>query len=244
MNNIMKRVVILQPSYIPWIGYFDQINKADIFVFYDDVQYTRRDWRNRNRIKLSSGNSSFLTVPVSAKGNYDQPINKIKIDFTQKWQKKHINSLFHNYKNTPFFNDVFPILEESILTNYTLLSDFTIALTKKISRYLEIKNTQFIKSYDTHVSYNDSTNHLVKLCKKLEATHYLSGTSAQDYLDESQFQNSSIVLEYHNYVHPQYPQLWGEFISHLSIVDILFNCGKKSLLILQNKQTKTTIFSL
>ena len=233
----MKRVVILQPSYIPWLGYFDQISKSDIFVFYDDVQYTRRDWRNRNRIKLLSGQAHFLTVPVKVKGSYEIPIKDVQIDNTQKWQKKHLNAFVHNYKKASFFEEGFYLLESALSKSFEKLTDLDEHLTKEIASYLGIKTVQYVQSSSLSLSYTDSTDHLIKLCKHFDATHYLTGDSAQDYLDEESFKDNKLILEYHNYHHSVYQQLSGEFISHLSIVDLLFNYGKGALSIVRGRQT-------
>ena len=225
----MKRVVILQPSYLPWIGYFDQINKADVFIFFDDVQFTRRDWRNRNRIKMQSGQADFITIPVQSKGNYLANIDQIHIDNQQEWAKKHLMMFLHNYKRAPFFSPVQERLQSVLTKRYELLADLTIDLIKNIAEYVGIANTTFLTSSKIPVSYQDSTDHLIQLCKAVGATHYLTGDSAKNYLDENRFTYNNLILEYQNYVHPVYPQLWGQFLSHLSIVDLLFNVGHHAL---------------
>ncbi|EKD63224.1 MAG: hypothetical protein ACD_51C00316G0019 [uncultured bacterium] len=229
------RVTILQPSYIPWIGYFDQINKSDVFVFFDDVQYTRRDWRNRNRIKTTKGEEKYLTVPVEAKGNYDALIKDIKIHYDNKcWEKSHLGLIKENYRSAEFFPEVFPILERHLLEKYEYLSDLNCELTRELSEYLGIKHVQFVKSSGLGITnYNDSTEHLVNICKKFNATSYLTGDSAKSYMNEEMFKKENIELKYHGYKHPEYNQLHGKFLPYLSIIDLLFNCGKKSLSILK-----------
>ncbi len=231
----MKRIVILQPSYLPWLGHFDQIRQADTFVFYDDVQYTRRDWRNRNRIKLSSGEPGYLTIPVKVKGKYDALINEIEIDSTQQWQRKHLNAITHAYRKAPHFDEIFALLEAELLSAPSALADFTISLTKNLGAYLDLE-TDFERSSTETVTYNDPTDHLVKLCQRYEATQYLSGDSARVYLDETQFNRVGIEVEFHGYQHPEYQQLWGAFASHLSVVDALFNHGKETKNILTNQR--------
>lgn len=229
-----KKLIILQPSYIPWIGYFDQINRADTFVFYDDVQYTRRDWRNRNKIKNSDGKEQLLTIPICSKGKYHGNINEMKIDPARPWPAEHLKKIQLNYAKAPYFKKFFPQIESLIQLKEVNLATYNIETTKKIAALLGIQNTQFAKSSEMKVKYQDSTDHLVQICKKLAATHYLTGDSAKDYMDEAQFSQAGITLEYHNYKHPPYHQLWGDFIPYLSIIDLLFNEGPNSLKILSN----------
>jgi hypothetical protein len=226
----VKRVVILQPSYIPWLGYFDQINRADVFVFYDDVQYTRRDWRNRNKVKISSGLSTYLTIPVLVKGEYLAPINAIQIDKSSDWRAVHLKTLESNYKRSKYFASVYPFLESTLLQSTSpYLSECDTILVKKITEYLGIHNKHFVFSSELDAFEPDPTKRLVEICRKLGATHYLTGGAAKAYLDEDLFAKENIVVEYQNYKHPMYTQLWGDFISHLSIIDLLFNEGPRSL---------------
>jgi len=232
----MKRVVILQPSYLPWLGYFDQINKADIFVFLDDVQYSKGDWRNRNKIKVVNDEWVYLTAPILTTGFFLSRINQVKIDYKSNWTRKHLSTFSWNYRKAYFFPEVFTILQEILLKKIEFLSDLNIELILKFSEYLSIKNCKFLKSSQLNIgSYKNSTERLIKICKLLEATHYLSGGAAKEYLNENLFIENNIVLEYQNYEHPIYKQLGDNFIPYLSVVDLLFNEGKKSLEILTNK---------
>lgn len=227
----MNTLVILQPSYLPWLGYFDQIARADTFVFYDDVQYTRRDWRNRNKIKNSSSQEQLLTIPVETKGRYNAPINEIPIKENTPWREEHLKAIQFNYSKSPHFKKYFPILQEIISTPSSNLADYTIKTTIALTELLGIE-TKFLRSSEIDITYSDPTDHLIQICKKLEATNYLTGAAAQNYLDESAFSKHCVTLEYQNYDHPQYTQLWPEFISHLSIVDLILNEGPNSLKIL------------
>lgn len=231
----MKKVVILQPSYIPWLGHFDQIKQADTFVFYDDVQYTRRDWRNRNKIKNSDGNEQLLTIPIQNKGKYHGNINEMEIDSGRPWQDEHLKAIQLNYAKAPGFKEFFPEIEKLIKLNESNLANYNIETTKKIAGILGITNTEFAKSSEMEIKYKDPTDHLVQICKNLEATHYLTGDSAKDYMDEAQFSQAGIKLEYQHYGHPVYQQLWGDFIPFLSIIDLLLNEGANALKILSNE---------
>lgn len=232
----MKRVVILQPSYLPWLGYFDQMHKADTFVFFDDVQYTRRDWRNRNRIKLKSGEIKYITVPVKTKGKYDALIKDIEIDNDQDWAQSHVGVIKENYKNAQYFNDFFPRIQEVLLKQHKYLSDLDIESTKAIAELLGIRDTKFALSSDMEANYQSPTGHLVEICKKHNATHYLTGDSAKDYLEEDLFKEAGILLEYHGYTHPVYSQPGNEFTPYLSVIDLLFNEGGDSLEILSGNR--------
>lgn len=217
--------VILQPSYIPWRGYFHQIYKADVFVFYDDVQYDKHGWRNRNRIKTPSG-SQWLTIPVMTKGVVEKhiPINQVRIDPTQDWAKKHFKSLRQNYRRAPYFDRYAPLVEEFYTHPATWLADFTIDLTVALARQLGITHTTFLRSSSLNIS-GSKTDRLVEILKVLGATHYISGPSAKDYLEEEKLVAAGISLEYMIYDYPDYDQLYPPFDPHVSILDLLFMTG-------------------
>lgn len=231
---MINRVVILQPTYIPWLGFFDQINKSNIFVFFDDVQYTRRDWRNRNYIKDKNESRRILTVPVKTKGKYYTKIKDIEIR-DDTWIKQHMSLIKESYRHSPFYNSLFPILEKIFYKNYQLLSNLDIDLTLEIVSYLGIDHVTFVQSSKLDIQFEDPTMRIIKICKKLHATHYLTGNSAKNYLRENEFKKNNILLEYQNYIHPKYIQQGNIFIPNLSIIDLIFNEGKKSLQILANK---------
>ena len=227
------RISILQPSYLPWIGYFDQIEKVDRFIYLDDIQFTRRDWRNRNKIRTAKG-WSWLTVPVIQKNLYTQTLLETQIDYSSNWKKKHLNSIFHNYKKTKFFDLYFPRIEAILIKDWDLLIDLCWELTESLKNWLGI-STPTIRSSNLNIN-EKKDDKIVALCRKLEATHYLTGNLAKDYLNESKFLSYNIELEYHNYKHPIYLQKYSGFFPYMSIIDLLFNHGGKSLEIL--KQTK------
>lgn len=221
------KCVILQPSYIPWRGYFHQIALADCFVFYDDVQYDTRGWRNRNKIKTSDG-TRWLTIPVHAKGAQIKriPINQIKIDWSKSWHESHLQSLKLSYAKAPYYNQYVEFLQNSYMQKHELLVDFTIPLTIQISDILGF-SPQFIKSSDLHVQ-GEKTDRLISILKTIGADHYISGPSAQDYIDPRLFEKAGITLEYMQYTYPEYPQLFPPFVSQVSILDILFMTGDEA----------------
>jgi WbqC-like protein family len=223
------RVVILQPSYLPWLGFFDQLHRCDCFVIYDDVQYTRRDWRNRNRILTPQG-LQWLTVPVLNKGRYHQSIAEAAIDYSQHWIRKHLNAMKLGYQHARFFADYYPTIEQILTQAPNLLLDLNLRLIRQIAAWLGI-TTPLIYASQLQAT-GSSTARLVDICRKLNATHYLTGNAANAYLDLTAFEIANIVVEYQNYQHPVYTQLSREFIPWLSIVDLLFNHGRDSLAIL------------
>ncbi|MFZ1321217.1 MAG: WbqC family protein [Ignavibacteria bacterium] len=219
----MKKVVITQSNYIPWKGFFDSVNLADEFVFYDDMQFTRRDWRNRNQIKTKDG-VKWLTVPVDVKGKYFQKIKDTKIS-DPGWAKNHWDTVKHNYSKAEYFKEYKDIFEELYLgREYVLISDVNITFTKAICKLLGIETR--IRQSDEFELLEEKTERLVDICKTLGATDYYSGPAAKAYMDESKFENENIKLHYFDYSgYPEYRQLHGEFTHAVSIIDLIFNEG-------------------
>lgn len=223
----MKKVAILQSNYIPWKGYFDIIASVDEFIFYDDMQYTRRDWRNRNQIKTPQG-LQWLTIPVKVKGKFLQTIKETEIE-NSSWQKDHWKAFQQNYKRSPHFEEISHLLNETYnQKSYIYLSELNRDLIKIICDYMGIK-TKLTCSWDYNL-LEGKTERLADLCRQAGGTEYISGPAAKDYIDESVFNNAGIKLTWFNYSgYPEYPQLWGDFTHGVSIVDLLFNTGKNSL---------------
>lgn len=220
----MRRVAILQSNYIPWKGYFDMIAAVDEFILYDDMQYTRRDWRNRNQIKTPQG-VQWLTVPVLVKGRYLQTIRETRIDGTD-WSAHHWRSLVQNYRQAPHFLAVAPWLEPIYLgPPFVHLSQLNRALIEAICGFLEIRTT-ITNSWDYQLQ-DGRTERLAGLCAQAGATEYVSGPAAREYVDERVFHDAGIQLTWFDYTgYPEYPQLWGPFVHGVTILDLLFNCGK------------------
>lgn len=234
----MKKIAILQSNYIPWKGVFDMINQVDTFVFYEDVQYTKQDWRNRNRIKTPNG-LQWLTVPVK-KHNLDSKIFEIEIDNSKNWQKNHYGLIRQNYYSSPFFKEFHFILEDVYLKNQWIkLSELNIFTIKLISSVLNIK-TEFINSIDLDAK-GAKDDKLIEILKKINATDYLSGPAAKNYISEEKFKEAGIGLEYIKYDYPEYNQLYGDFEHYVTVLDVIFNCGEESgKYIFQNKFEKIT----
>jgi hypothetical protein len=222
----MKRVAVVQSNYIPWKGYFDLIAAADEFILFDDMQYTRRDWRNRNKIKTPSG-IQWLTVPVQVKGKYLQRIRDTLIG-DPNWACTHWKTLACNYGNSRCFGEVSELLEPIYTgTGFTHLSQLNRTLIESICAYLGI-TTVISNSWDYTLGAGKSER-LAELCAQAGGTEYISGPAARGYLDEAVFTRRGLSVSWFDYDgYPEYPQLWGEFSHQVSILDLLFNCGKEA----------------
>lgn len=225
-SPVMTTGVILQPSYIPWRGFFDLVHDADVFVFYDDVQYDKHGWRNRNRIKTAQG-TQWLTIPVRAKGNVSSGllVKDAEIASTPDWAKKHPQSIRQSYARAPFFKEIFPAVEALYATRSEKLADFTIETTIALARLLGITHTRFVRSSELGVE-GGKTERLVEIMKHVGADRYLSGPSARDYVDASLFESAGITLDYKTYAYPEYDQLHPPYDPQVSILDLLFMHGR------------------
>lgn len=223
-NSTTKRVAILQSNYIPWKGYFDMIAAVDEFILYDDMQFTRRDWRNRNQIKTPQG-LQWLTVPVQVKGKYEQTIRDTEI-VDSDWASVHWKSLVQNYRRAPHFDEIASWLEPLYIAGtYTHLSQLNRRFIEAVCNFLSIK-TAITNSWD-YTLLAGKTERLADLCAQAGGTEYISGPSAKDYIEESIFTDLHIKLTWFDYAgYPEYPQLWGDFTHGVTILDLLFNCGK------------------
>jgi hypothetical protein len=218
-----KCVAIVQSNYLPWKGYFDLIHSADEFVLFDDAQYTRRDWRNRNRIKTARG-STWLTIPVNTKGNYDAPIKQIEIS-DRGWCDRHWKTLRANYARAPNFSRYAGEFERLFHEcRETRLSAINRYWLEAICRMLGIR-TKFAWSSEFSLAAGRSER-LVEICRQANADTYLSGPSARHYLEPECFEKAGIRLMYINYSgYPEYRQQYPPFDHYVSIVDLIFNEG-------------------
>lgn len=220
----MKTVAIVQSNYIPWKGYFDLIASVDEFILFDDMQYTRRDWRNRNQIKTPQG-VQWLTVPVVVKGKYLQTIRETALD-GDAWAPVHWKALVQNYRRAPHFAEIAQWLEPLYLAQrHDHLSPLNRSFLEAICSYLCIQTT--IRSSGDYTLVPGKTERLADLCRQAGATEYVSGPAARSYVDDSVFREQGIALTWFDYAgYPKYPQLWGDFVHGVTILDLLFNCGK------------------
>lgn len=222
----MKKIAILQSNYIPWKGYFDLIAAVDECILFDDMQYTRRDWRNRNRIKTPAG-PLWLSVPVRVKGRYHQKIRDTEID-GRDWAAQHWRGLLQNYRRAPHFSEVAAWLEPLYLNMaHTHLSALNRTFIEAVCAYLDIP-TRLTNSWD-YVLKEGRTERLVDLCLQAGGDEYLSGPAARDYIEPAAFAARGVRLAWFDYQgYPSYPQLWGDFVHEVSILDLLFNCGRRA----------------
>jgi hypothetical protein len=218
------RVGIIQSNYLPWRGYFDFIDDVDLFIFLDDVQYTTRDWRNRNLLKTPKG-TSWITVPVKYQTR-SQLICETLIDYSQEWQIAHTSKFLTYYSNAPFHREVLLLWKEALSTFDETISQLNVRLTKMLCSYLGI-TTPTIMSSELKVD-GSKADRLIGLLKAVNASTYLAGPSSRNYLDEKQFRKEKIGLEYKTYEYNAYIQLWDDFVSNVSIIDLIANLGLES----------------
>ena len=230
----MKKIAIVQSNYIPWKGYFDNIAQVDDFILYDDMQYTKRDWRNRNLIKTPYG-LKWLTIPVNVKGKYFQKINETKVS-DKSWKTAHLDLIKQSYKRAKFYKDTWGWLEEVYMNcNYQYLSEINLHFIKAINKLLNIK-TEIHLSHDFEL-HNDRNMRLINICKDLGGTDYFSGSAAKFYIDEGLFKQNDINLHYFDYSgYQEYNQLYDGFEHKVSILDLFFNLGDKTKFYLKSNK--------
>lgn len=218
-----KRIAILQSNYIPWKGYFDLINSVDEFILYDDMQYTRRDWRNRNRIKTPHG-PLWLTIPVHVKGRFHQRIRDAEVS-DPTWAARHWRSLVHAYSRAPFWHRYRDGLEALYLDcRETHLSAVNRRFLNALCDWLNIRTP--IRDSSEYRLIDGKTERLVDICRQAGATHYLSGPAAKDYVVPELFSRAGIELEWMDYSgYPEYAQLYPPFDHHVSVLDLILCTG-------------------
>jgi WbqC-like protein len=223
VSGMTKKLALVQSNYIPWKGYFDLINMADEFILFDNMQYTRRDWRNRNRIMSPQG-AIWLTIPVEVKGKYYQKINETVIS-DPTWNRAHWKTIVHNYARAEYFHVYKGLFEDLYLgSSERYLSQVNYRFMVAICGILGI-NTRISWSTDYYL-LEGKTERIVDLCKQTGATEYISGPTAKGYTDEGQFQKEGILLRYMDYSgYPEHRQLFPPFEHRVSIIDLIFNEG-------------------
>ncbi len=218
----MTRLAVLQPSYMPWLGYFDQMASCDVFVFYDDVQYDREGWRNRNRIRATSPQGwTWLTIPVLSKGF--PLLNEVLVDARYDWRRKHYNTLHHAYSKAPFRSLLDGPFQRLFTSAKPLLCEINLACIEIIRDILRIATPTY-RSSELGVS-GDRNERLIEICRRFGAREYLTGRAASAYLDEALFARNGIRVVWHDYPHPIYPQRQEPFVSHLSAIDAILEVG-------------------
>ncbi len=224
----MKKVMITQSNYIPWKGYFDSIALVDVFVLYDEVQYTKRDWRNRNLIKTPQG-PMWLTIPVEVKGKYYQNIKDVRIA-DRKWARDHLKAIQYNYARAAAYKEVFPFLEDLYRRSEGMeyLSEVNYLFLQGIMEFLGIR-TPLRYSWEYPHESQDKNLRLIEICRAAGGTDYYTGPAARSYLSESTFEEHGVRVHWLDYGgYPEYPQLYPPFEHGVSIIDLLLNTGAQA----------------
>jgi len=220
-----KKIAIVQSNYIPWKGYFDFIDSVDEFVLYDDVQFTRRDWRNRNKIKTKDG-TRWLTIPVQVKGQFLQKVNETQVS-NPNWVDEHLATFRHSYAQAPYFRQMKDWLQDLYLgsRSFTGLSEINFRFITAICQHLHISTKlSWSSGYDLFEGKNER---LIHICLQAGATEYVSGPLARDYLDETLFNQYGLKLTYFDYSgYREYPQLFPPFEHGVSVLDLIMNTGE------------------
>ena len=223
------KIVVLQPSYLPWLGHLDQYCWSDRFVIYDDVQYDKHGWRNRNRILTANG-VQWVTVPVKVKGQEMPLVKDVRIDNTASWRKKQLESIRQAYSKAPFFDFLYPDLQNYLEREWDFLVDLDVEGLQMLARLLG-QPWKGVLSSELAIP-GRKTERLVGICQALKATDYLTGDAAREYLEEAQFESAGVRVHWHSYPHPEYRQRNKEFVPYLSVIDLMFWHGPESASIL------------
>ena len=226
-------IAIQQPEHLPWIGFFNKMASADEFIYLDNVQFKKRYFENRNKIRTNTrDNWAWITVPVITKGLQKQEIKEVKIDYEQQWQRRYLNALRHNYCKAGFYDEIFPEVEKIISGNFKTLLELNLILLDFIRGYLGIEAPARRAS---EICPGKGSGLILSLCIMRKADVYLSGPDGRNYLVAEEFKKNNIEIKYHDYEHPVYEQMHKPFISHMSILDLLFNHGRESLSIIKER---------
>jgi hypothetical protein len=243
------RVVVLQPMYLPWMGYFGMIDQSDSFVFYDDAQFSRDSWQQRNRVKVpnSSGKTKWIKIPVIE--NFGQDIQSVQIDNDRDWRSEHWSILNEAYGPEPIpygtqESDYFPeykgIFQQMYGLKWEYLCKLNIEIIQKIVKLLGLSEPEFHFSSELDVKGSE-TDKLINILQRMGADEYISGPGAKDYLEIDRFEEEGINLYWHEFDHPKYEQLYGEFVSHLSIIDVLFNVGPQTTALIREGEADALV---
>ncbi|MBW1613246.1 MAG: WbqC family protein [Deltaproteobacteria bacterium] len=225
-------IAVHQPQYLPWLGYFDKIDKADIFVLLDTVQYKKNEWQNRNKIKTAHG-WQWLTVPVMYK--YPQLINEVMINNKAHWQHKQRQAILSNYKKARYYNQLKEFFEDIFSSSWQFISELNIEVVKRLVRILGIDTPLYVAS-ELGESPQDPDERLIAITKRFGADSYLAGMGGRAYMDLDKYNKGGVKVIFQNFTHPVYNQLFGDFEPFMSVIDLIFNHGDKSLMIIRGNK--------
>jgi len=224
-------VSVHQPQYLPWLGYFDKIDRADIFVLLDNVQFKKNEWQNRNKIKTANG-WQWLTVPVMYK--FPELINEVGINNKDKWRHRQRQAIMSNYKKAPFWSLLEEFFEEIFSSEWQYISQLNIYVVKRLTNLLGITTPMYVAS-ELGEFPEEPDERLIALTKHFDADVYLAGGGGKGYMDMGKYSQNGIEVIFQEYEHPAYDQLFGDFEPFMSVVDLIYNHGEKSLEILRGK---------
>ncbi len=228
-------ITVHQPQYLPWLGYIDKIDKADIFVILDNVQFKKNEWQNRNMLKTALG-WQWVTVPVLYK--YMEKIVEVRIKSDTNWRRKHLQALITNYSNSPYFYKHKEFFEDIYSKKWETLASLNLTIIKYLIQAFGIQ-TKLIMASDL-ILREEPTERLIDICKTQKSKRYLSGRDGTKYMDLKKFYDEGIEIVYQDFKHPVYNQLYGDYLPNMSAVDLLFNCGDRGLEILRGKELHAT----
>lgn len=221
-------IAIQQPEHAPWLGFFDKMSKVGSYVLLDNVQFKKRYFENRNKIRTASG-WQWITVPVISKARYTQKINEVVIDNTQKWRRKYLNSLKHAYAGAVHFASYYSDIATIINYSWGKLANLNIEIISFLREVFNLTKIPMIKASSLKLSKESTGSELIlEICEAMGTKTYMSGPDGMNYLKLSNFAPKGIDVVFHNYIHPMYNQIHSPFLSHMSVFDFLFNCGGKS----------------
>jgi hypothetical protein len=220
-----------QPQYLPWLGYFDKIDQADVFVLLDTVQFKKNEWQNRNRIKTAQG-MQWITVPVLY--HFPQLIQDVEINNNEKWQHKQRQTILSNYRKAPFWSLLEPFFDEMFSAQWDTIAKLNIHVVKRLAAILGIETPLFVAS-GMGVFPENPDERLIAIARHFGADAYLAGSGGHDYMDLEKYREASVDVIFQEYQHPVYNQLYGDFEPFLSVIDLIFNHGKESLNIIRGK---------
>lgn len=221
-------ITVHQPQYLPWLGYIDKIDKAEVFVILDTVQFKKNEWQNRNRIKTAQG-WQWITVPVLFK--FPEKIHEVGIDNTTNWKKKHLHALVTNYSQSSHFASHKPFFEDIYNRSWERIADLNLEIIKYLIKALRLE-TELVMASSLRLREGQSER-LIDICKTLHCDKYLAGIGGSGYMNLEAFEREGIEVVFQDFNHPVYNQLYGTFEPGMSVIDLLFNCGEKSMDILR-----------
>jgi len=225
------RIAIHQPQYLPWLGYLDKLDRTDVFVLLDTVQFKKNEWQNRNRIRTAQG-WQYLTVPVLH--GFPQRLDQVRINNQADWRRKHQTSLETHYRKAPHYDQFVPAFRDLYCRAWERLAPLNIEVIRVLTEAFGI-TTKLVEA-SRFTARDDQTGRLVDLCKALGADRYLAGDGGHAYMNLAEFEAAGITVEFQEFAHPEYAQVYAPFIIGMSAIDLLFNCGREGIALLRKSR--------